>query len=44
MGLGGLLSYVSKRCQNVKKMENYQKDVKRQKVKQVDGGGSQKSK
>ena len=36
---------MSKRCQIVKKMSNCQKDVKCQKVKQIDyGGGSQKNK
>ena len=36
---------MSKRCQNVKKMSKYQKDVKCQKVKHTDyGGGSQKNK
>ena len=36
---------LSKRCQVVKKMSSYQKDVKCQKVKHMDyGGGSQKKK
>ena len=45
MLLGGLSVNLNhlKRCQNVKKMSNGQKDVKYQKVKHMDyGGGSQK--